>query len=316
LLKVDLVAGRWLEPGERKAIVISDTIYSQYPNLKPGDTLRVKIPGERAEPWTVVGVFRFVDLLGDTYAYADMEFIGNLMGIPNQALYFKVTTEGHSMAYQRQMAQFLNDYLEDKGFTVTAAEAGLKMQKDSSEGIDILVVFLLIMASLTAFVGSIGLTGTMGMNVLERTREIGVMRAIGAVDLEVMKSVVIEGVFIGLITWILAIGASYPISDVLLNIISESMMGTSMELSFTWQGVVIWLGVVVVISFLASILPARNLVMFSISSIRSTPTPLSPPPLMGAGKFRKNRRSPRASALDSPYFFGRLDFIKIHEKNT
>lgn len=267
LLRVDLVAGRWIEPGERKALVISDTIYALYPKIKPGEALRVKIPGERVESWTVVGVFRFVDLLGDTYAYADMEFIGDLMGIPNQALYFKVTTEGHSLAYQRQMAQFLNDYLQDKGFTVVAAEAGLKMQQDSSEGIDILVVFLLIMASLTAFVGSIGLTGTMGMNVLERTREIGVMRAIGAVDLEVMKSVVIEGVFIGLITWLLAIGVSYPISDALLNIISESMMGTSMELSFTWQGVVIWLGVVVVISFLASILPARNAARLTIQEV-------------------------------------------------
>ena len=55
----------------------------------------------------------------------------------------------------------------------------------------------MIMALLTAFVGSIGLTGTMGMNVLERTREIGVMRAIGAVDFEIMKSVVIEGMMIG-----------------------------------------------------------------------------------------------------------------------
>jgi putative ABC transport system permease protein len=267
LLDVDLVAGRWLEPGERKAIVISDTVYNLYPHLEPGDTLRVKIPGERDEAWVVVGVFRFIDMLGDTYAYADYEFVGDLTGIPNQALYFKVITDHHSLAYQRQMAQFIDSYLQDKGFTVVAAEPGLLMQQDSSEGIDILVVFLLIMASLTAFVGSIGLTGTMGMNVLERTREIGVMRAIGAVDLEVMKSVVIEGVFIGLLTWLLAIGASYPISDALLNIISESMMGTSMELTFTWGGVLIWLGVVAVISFLASILPARNAARLTIQEV-------------------------------------------------
>ena len=51
--------------------------------------------------------------------------------------------------------------------------------------------------------GSIGLTGTMGMNVLERTREIGVMRSIGAVDRVVMKTVIIEGVVIGVISWLL-----------------------------------------------------------------------------------------------------------------
>jgi putative ABC transport system permease protein len=107
----------------------------------------------------------------------------------------------------------------------------------------------------------------MGMNVLERTREIGVMRAIGAVDLEIMKSVVIEGLIIGLITWILAIGLSFPISALLLRIISEAMMGSSMDLTFTSQGVFIWLAVVIVLSFTASILPARNAARLTIQEV-------------------------------------------------
>jgi len=150
---------------------------------------------------------------------------------------------------------------------VSSVEAGLVTREDTSKAINILVIFLLIMALLTAFVGSIGLTGTMGMNVLERTREIGVMRAIGAVDFEIMKSVVIEGLIIGMITWILAIGLSFPISAVLLKIISQAMMGSSMDLSFTTQGVFIWLAVVIVLSFIASILPARNAARLTIREV-------------------------------------------------
>jgi len=150
---------------------------------------------------------------------------------------------------------------------VSSVEAGLVTREDTSKAINILVIFLLIMALLTAFVGSIGLTGTMGMNVLERTREIGVMRAIGAVDFEIMKSVVIEGLIIGMITWILAIGLSFPISAVLLKIISQAMMGSSMDLSFTTQGVFIWLAVVIVLSFIASILPARNAARLTICEV-------------------------------------------------
>ena len=67
----------------------------------------------------------------------------------------------------------------------------------------------------------------MGMNVLERTREIGVMRAIGAVDLEIIKSVVVEGVLIGLISWAAAVLLSFPISYLLLKIISEAMINAS-----------------------------------------------------------------------------------------
>ena len=133
--------------------------------------------------------------------------------------------------------------------------------------ITILVSFLLVMALLTAFVGSIGLTGTMGMNVLERTREIGVMRAIGAVDFEIIKSVVIEGVMIGLITWVLAIALSFPISELLLDIIIQAMMGSAMDVVFTPLGIYIWLGVVIALSFFASILPARNAARLTINEV-------------------------------------------------
>jgi putative ABC transport system permease protein len=267
LLDPDIVAGRWLLPREEKALVVSDTIYDFYPHLQPGDTILVKIPGELEEEWQVVGVFRFISMLGDTLAYADYEFIADLQNLPNQSFSYRVITDDHSLESQKALAQYLDQYLVNRGFLVSNIDAGKVIQEDSAEGVNILVIFLLIMAFLTAFVGSIGLTGTMGMNVLERTREIGVMRAIGAVDFEIIKSVVIEGVIIGLITWFLAIGFSFPISNLLLNIISQSMLGSSMALTFNPLGIVIWLGVVIILSVIASILPARNAARLTIQEV-------------------------------------------------
>jgi putative ABC transport system permease protein len=123
------------------------------------------------------------------------------------------------------------------------------------------------MAILTAFVGSIGLTGTVSINVLERTREIGVMRTIGAVDIVIMQSVIIEWPVIGLITWVLAIGLSFPISFLLLRIIGEAMMGSTMILHFTPFGILIWFGVVIVLSVFASIMPARNTARLTINEV-------------------------------------------------
>jgi putative ABC transport system permease protein len=269
LVDPDIVAGRWLHPGEEKAIVAADTIYETYPDLEPGDTIRVKVPGRRVEEWAVVGVFRFVSMVGDTLAYADYDYVADLINLPNKAYSFRVITDLHTLERQKEIAQMLDQYLSDHGFKVNAVLAGLLIQEDNSRAVNILVVFLLIMALLTALVGSIGLTGTMGMNVLERTREIGVMRAIGAVDMEIMKSVVIEGVTIGLITWFFAIGLSFPISELLLNIITKSMMGSSVDLSFTVIGVFIWLGVVILMSIAASILPARNAARLTINEVLS-----------------------------------------------
>jgi putative ABC transport system permease protein len=267
LLDPDMVAGRWLLPGEEKALVVSDSIYSSYPDLQPGDTILVKVPGQRVTDWTVVGVFRFISMVGDILAYGDYDYITDLLNLPNQAYSFRVITDEHTLQRQKEIAQILDKYLTDRGFQVSAVMAGLLIQEDNARAVNILVVFLLIMALLTAFVGSIGLTGTMGMNVLERTREIGVMRAIGAVDLEIMKSVVIEGLTIGLITWVLAIGVSFPISQILLNIISDSMMGSSMDLIFTPYGVYLWLGAVILLSVVASIVPARNAARLTINEV-------------------------------------------------
>ena len=132
---------------------------------------------------------------------------------------------------------------------------------------NILVIFLLTMALLTAVVGSIGLAGTMGMNVLERTREIGVMRAIGAVDGEIIKSVVVEGMMIGLISWAVAVPLSFPISFMLLQVIGRAILGSMIPLSITSGGFLIWLGVVVLLSIVASILPARNAARLTIREV-------------------------------------------------
>ncbi len=267
LLTPEFVAGRWLLPNEEKAMIVSDTIYGFYPNLKPGDKLLIKLPGRREEEWEVVGIFRFVDMLGDPMAYANFEFIADQMHLPNQATSFRVITANHDIASQRELTQRIDQYLLDRNFLVQSVQSGYVLQVTATQSVNTLVIFLLIMAVLTAFVGSIGLTGTMSINVLERTREIGVMRTIGAVDTVIMQSVMIEGLVIGLITWVLAIGLSFPISSLLLTIVGEAMMGSVMTLSFTPIGILIWLGVVIVLSAFASIMPARSAARLTINEV-------------------------------------------------
>ena len=267
LLDPDIVAGRWLIPGEKKAMVVSDTIYNFYPDLQPGDTLIVEIGGNQEDVLEVVGIYRFVDMLGDPMAYANFDYVADKMNLQNQAYSFRISIDYSEDGSLQTLIQRIDNYLEDKGYAVRSILDGNAMRENAGTGVNILVTFLLIMALLTAFVGSIGLMGTMSINVLERTREIGVMRTIGAVDFVVMQSVIIEGMIIALITWILAIGLSYPISSALLNIIGKAMAGATFSLIYTPLGVVIWLVVVVVLSIIASIMPARNAARLTINEV-------------------------------------------------
>ena len=132
------------------------------------------------------------------------------------------------------------------------------MLDEASESLDILISFLLIMAVLTAIVGSMGLAGTMSMNVLERTREIGIMRAIGATDLEIIRMVLVEGLLIGIISFGLSIIIAIPFTYWLSAIVSNATLETPIQVYFTSTGYFIWLGLVIILSVLASVLPARN----------------------------------------------------------
>jgi putative ABC transport system permease protein len=267
LLHPEFVAGRWLLPGETRAMVVSDAIYEFYPHLQPGDKLTVKLTGQRKEDWQVVGIFRFVETLGDPLAYADFGFITDQMHLPNQATSYRIITQEHDAASQQAMTRLIDSRLSDRNFTIQSIQSGSLMRTSASQALNTLVIFLLIMALLTALVGSIGLMGTMSINVLERTREIGVMRTIGAMDHVIMQSVIVEGLVIGWITWALAIGLSFPISSLLLKIVGQAMMGSVLRLSFTPLGILIWLGVVIVLSVIASIMPARSAARLTINEV-------------------------------------------------
>jgi putative ABC transport system permease protein len=260
-----MLSGRWVVPGDENAIAVSESILETFPDLKAGDKLHLKIAG-REDDWTVVGIFKFVGSQS-LIAYGTFEYISHLLNLPNQAFTFRIVTEQHSKAYQKEISATIDKYFRDQGFQVSDVQAGQSTMEKASEGLDVLITFLLIMALLTAAVGSMGLAGTMSMNVMERTREIGVMRSIGAVDREIIKSVLVEGWIIGLISWFLGLLLSFPITLLLSSIIGIAIFHTPLTFVFTWQGLAAWLGLVLVLSSLASVLPARNAVRLTIREV-------------------------------------------------
>jgi putative ABC transport system permease protein len=260
-----LVAGRWLQPGDRRGIAVSESILERFPSLKPGHTLRLTVNGG-TEPWQVVGLFKFTNQQG-TIAYATYETISILTGVANRSLSFRVVSNDHAPAHQQVMSEALDAHFRSQGYKVRETRTGVSTLRTASESLDILVTFLLIMAVLTASVGSMGLAGAMGMNVLERTREIGIMRSIGATDRGILRLVVVEGVVIGGLSWILAVLLSFPITYLLSSILSLAIFRSPIDVKFTLEGFGLWLLVVLALSALASVLPARSAARLTIREV-------------------------------------------------
>ncbi|MFP4345300.1 MAG: ABC transporter permease [Anaerolineales bacterium] len=265
LLEPVLLEGRWLRPGDRNAIVLNDAFWDADPDLGPGDSVQLEIGGEE-ETWRVVGIFQYAGG-GELLAYANYDYLARELHLTNRATAYRIVTRRHDLAFQERVGQALDRHFRDRGYHVREVEAGGALSATIGDLFGVLTGVLLVMAVLTALVGSIGLTGTMSMNVLERTREIGVLRAIGAYDLFVMRLVIVEGAIIGFLSYALATLLSFPITRLLSNVISLAIFNAPARAAFTFQGFLIWLGVVLLLSVVASILPARNASRLTIREV-------------------------------------------------
>jgi putative ABC transport system permease protein len=105
------------------------------------------------------------------------------------------------------------------------------------------------------------------MNILERTREIGVLRSIGAENGVIFRMVVVEGALIGLISWVLSGLVAIPITRFLDGSLGERLMTIPIMYVFSYQGLWIWLAVALLLAALASLLPARNAVRLTVRDV-------------------------------------------------
>lgn len=268
LVQPMLLEGRWLAPDERNTIVLSEIFQDTYPEVKVGDTLRLKIRQEEGD-WQVVGFFQFAGKSSGLVAYASYEDIARETGLLGSSASFRIQAaeDGLPLEQQTELGESIEARLTSLGYEIDNMEAGRTLQETTSEGLNILTTFLLIMSFLLAAVGSIGLMGTMSLNVMERTREIGVMRAIGGSNRAITSIVLLEGTLIGLISWLLSCIVALIISKQLADAMFQIIFDRAAALDFTLSGNLIWLGLVVLLSVLASVIPAYNATRLTIREV-------------------------------------------------
>jgi putative ABC transport system permease protein len=190
--------------------------------------------------------------------YADYAAVTRMLGEPNHARSVRVVTEASTPDAQAVVAEALQARFEAVGVRVAAAQTQAQLREQSTSLFTIITAFLLSMALLVAGVGGLGLMGTLSINVLERTREIGILRAIGAANRQVQTIVITEGLVVGLLSWLIGLLLALPLSGLLCYGIGLALLQVPLQIHFAWQGALIWLGVLLLIATGASVLPAAQ----------------------------------------------------------
>jgi putative ABC transport system permease protein len=259
-----LLEGRWLRPDDERAVVINTDLLNDEPDLRIGDTLRLKI-GEREVDWRIVGLIQGV--LAGPDAYINYPAFAYETRDANQASLLQVDLTERDPATQLRVGQQLEEAFKRAGIDVSQIKTTAQVRAETEARFAIIVVFLFIMAALIALVGGLGLMGTMSMNVLERTREIGVMRAIGARDRAILLIVIAEGVLVGLASWALGAVLAYPLSQALSAAVGASLLESPLNYRFALEAVAYWMGGAVALAALASLLPAWRAARLSIRDV-------------------------------------------------
>ncbi|HEU0003995.1 MAG TPA: FtsX-like permease family protein, partial [Ktedonobacteraceae bacterium] len=260
LYRPQLVAGRWLQDHELNTLVISD-IAAQRLNAKVGQTLTLS-QGTHKVSWAVVGIVHelaYASGSADPHGRYGAMFTTldnldtTLRNLPvGTADILYLNAQDHSQATLQHLRGEIQNVLQQAGLLqgqVAYATSGLNL----TVAIDALIDTLAIVVAL---VGLLGLSNTLAAEVLERRREIGILRSLGATGWRVGLVFWIQGATLAILSWIPGILLALPAGYALVNILSTYI--GPIEFSIDPIAIVVTLVFILVVSLVASFAPALS----------------------------------------------------------
>ncbi|HKN85009.1 MAG TPA: FtsX-like permease family protein, partial [Pyrinomonadaceae bacterium] len=251
LLDFEVIDGRKLAPSDTDAIVINNALAGKEPRMRVGETVTLSIGAEETT-WRVVGIVR--EAFSPGIAYVPLSFLQQRQpGMVNSLRLALARSDADSIS---SVKASLDRNLEQQGVRARSGSSKAESRFAFDQHMLMIYVFLILMSAIIGGVGGLGLMTTMSLNVFERRREMGVMRALGATPRIVWLMVVAEGIVIGVSSWVIAALLAWPISKAVGNFLVGVMFQSGLDFVFEPWGLVIWLGVSTGISALSSFLPA------------------------------------------------------------
>ena len=245
LLDFDIIEGRKLTPQDADAIVINNALAGREPTMRIGETVALRI-GAEEKTWRVVGIAR------EAFAPSPVGYVP-LTGMVNSLRLALDNADPDSIGVLKME---LDKNLEAQGVRARGSSTKSESRFGFDQHMVMIYVFLIVMSAIVGGVGGLGLMTTMSLNVLERRREMGVMRALGATPRIVWLMIVAEGVVIGILSWTIAALLAWPVSKAIGDSLVKVMFHSGLDFTFEPLGLVIWMLVSIGLSAVASFLPA------------------------------------------------------------
>jgi len=264
MMHPQLQAGRRLRPADENALVVITTVMGSNPDLAVGDEIVLTIEG-RESTWRIVGVM--VVFQGMREVYAPFSYLGQVTRDADRSAMMVVKTEQSNCAFVDAVSTRLEKHFERNAINVTNTFQINQARESNELFFNIIIYTLMVIALLIAMIGGLGPAGTMSLNVIERVREIGIIRAIGASNGTVLQIILSEGLLLGLMSRLIAALPALPMGALLSNVVGVVLLQTALSFSFSPGGLLIRLGIVPGPATVASMLPARHAARLTVRDV-------------------------------------------------
>jgi len=261
-----IVAGRWFTPGENGRAVVLTRQTAEDNHIQIGNKVMLDLGELGKDEWLVIGLYDpvFVGGFNQDTIFAPLEALYQTTKKYGQGSVLYVRTTSHEPEFTAAVTKQLKDMYERHGLKVAISETQADARKTNDWQFAIVIWMMLALSIIVALVGGLALMGALSIGVIERTKEIGVLRAIGARSSSILGIFVMEGLLQGTLSWLIAMPVSFLASPPLANALGNAMFGATLDYQYNWSAVTVWLVTVLVISIFASILPARGATRISV----------------------------------------------------
>jgi putative ABC transport system permease protein len=255
LIQLPILEGRWLEAHDSAAVVINQVLQARNPALHVGGMLVLRVNGHNVT-WPIVGIAREI---GGPSAYAPAAAVREATSeSAAMSKGIRIVMTKRDDASQLEVQRAVEQALQRVDFGVLLVSRLSERRRSFEDHLVIIKSALILAASLVILVGALGLTSTLTLNVLERTRELGILNAIGATPRTISRYIVFEGVLIGVLSWMVAVIAAIPVTWALAAKTGEIFIKSSVGFFMSPTAILTWLGLVILLSAASSFYPARR----------------------------------------------------------
>ncbi len=245
-------------PTEAGQIVV-DTFAAEANDLAVGDVIDVITP-IGVEPFEIVGIATFGEadnLLGATLAVFEFEEAQRVFDMEGMVSSISLTVDA---GVDRALLQpSIADQLPDQVEIVTAEEQTVDDLAEVDEGVGFINTILLVIAGVAVFVGAFIIQNTFRIIVAQRTKELAMLRAVGATGRQVTFMVGIEALVVAIVASAIGIGAGVLLAMGIKGAFTAFGFGfPGGPLTIRARTIVVGLTVGVVVTLISALLPARK----------------------------------------------------------